>query len=292
MTLDQRGANHQMATPDKYQDPDGGLTGIYQMNTWDYVLRPTVDAAAIIVILPLVHEAKGRLYSIVAGGNVTRALPVTIRDQDESQYWEGDLVLYDIAQCVTFYSDGLKWMIGPHTSVIRTTAQVVNLIRNTFVELTTTVDSAVNMIEVFKSHFRSNVQNGQWVNAIFGRVDFMTVGHVTGLCGVICAELTMPAGAIPGGRGTYACFQAEINCPDLYVGGGVPMVVMSINLWGDEHAQFDDTGILLDITGVVSGANDFWRANAVAFNNCDGFLKIRVNGTTYYIPVSDNQAGT
>jgi hypothetical protein len=107
MTLDQRGANHQMAVVDKYHDPAAD----YSMTARDYVLRPTVAAAAITITLPIVTEAKGRFYSIRARGNVTVALPITIQDNDESEGWEGDIILYAVGQGCLIYSDGVSWML-------------------------------------------------------------------------------------------------------------------------------------------------------------------------------------
>ena len=136
---------------------------------------------------------------------------------------------------------------------------------------------------------KTNVALGSWANAIFGKLDFQTIGKVTGLGGVICAELTMAGGAVS--QGTYATYQAEINLPTSY-SSSVPISVMRINTWGALKASFDTYGYLFDIQGVATGANKFFRANAVAFNNCDAFLKLRVGTATYYIPISDNQAGT
>ena len=97
----------------------------------------------------------------------------------------------------------------------------------------------------------------------------------------------MPGGAIAGHAGTYSVFEAEINMPTSY-DSDVPVSVFSINTWGAENAKFDDYGFLFDITGVTSGAGDFFYDSTVGV--VDGWLKCRINGATYYLLLADNQA--
>ena len=284
MSLERYDAQHHEVV-DKYHDPAAD----YTMTTRDYVMRPTVAAAAITITLPLVHEAKGRFYSIVAKGNVTQALPVTIQDQDESEQWEEDLILYDLNQSATFYSDGLKWMLGPYTRVVRTSAQVVSMIRHTVLQLTMTGASAVNTVEALKVHLISDVQMGNWANAIYAKLDLQTDGYVAGIAGVVCAELDMPAQAGVA-SGKYSIFQAEVNCPTTLTTTG-PIVILDINSWGGAKTEFDDVGLLMDINGVTSGSGDFWYESDITLTKVDALIKIRVNGTFYYIPVSNVVGG-
>lgn len=144
--------------------------------------------------------------------------------------------------------------------------------------------------EALEAILTSNVAFGTYANAIFGKVDLSSSGEVTGLIGVICAEMTMPDTDAPA-AGTYAAFEAEFNMAGADVGAN-PVVVTYVNVWGGNETEFDDQGLLFDIAGVSTGDGKFFRTNAVALNNCDAFLKCRVNGTVYYIPLSDNQAGT
>jgi hypothetical protein len=90
--------------------------------------------------------------------------------------------------------------------------------------------SSTNMAEVGQFFLTSNVQTGNWVNALSAKIDFSTAGYVTGLAGVICAELDMPGGAVPGGNGTYTCFEAELNLPTSFSGGGVPVSFFALNV--------------------------------------------------------------
>jgi len=144
--------------------------------------------------------------------------------------------------------------------------------------------------EAVRCVLTSNVALGTYANALYGKIDLSTSGEVTGLIGAICAEVAMPDTDAPSG-GEYAAFEAEFNMAGASVNGR-PMIVTEVNVWGGNETEFDANGLLFDIAGVTSGAASFFYANAVAFNNCDAFLKCRIGGTVYYIPLSDNQAGT
>jgi hypothetical protein len=95
--------------PDKYHDPHGS----YQMNTRDYVLRPTADdqTGPAIITLPAVSEANGRFYSIITR-NADQTNTITIEDKkDDSECWGGDIVLDARCDRVLLYSDGLAWHV-------------------------------------------------------------------------------------------------------------------------------------------------------------------------------------
>ena len=105
MGLEQNNAQQYREVVDKFHDPAAD----YEMTTRDYVVRPTVAAAAITVTLPIVSEAKGRIYSIIARGNVDVDLPIIIQDHDdESEGWS-DLTITEVGRGITLYSDGLGW---------------------------------------------------------------------------------------------------------------------------------------------------------------------------------------
>jgi len=292
MALERNGAQHQMAVPDKFHDP---LVD-YEMTTRDYTLRPNAvdEAAAITITLPPVADAKGRMYSIlIPDGGASAAYPVTVEDNnDDSEDWIADIVFYEDGQGAWFYSDGRKWMIFP--SGVRAAQFTSSRVDNTYnintdrVQLILDAASAVNQCETMRVTLFSDVQLGAWGNAVCAVVNLMDSGYVTGLIGVVCAELDMPGGAVPGGSGTYWLYEAEVNLPTSYVGGGVPIAILGVNVWGDEATQFDDAGFLFDINGVTSGAGDFFYDHTA--NAADGFLKCRINGDTYYLALSDDQA--
>lgn len=147
--------------------------------------------------------------------------------------------------------------------------------------------SATITHEVGQFILESNVKLGNWANAIIGKIDLKTAGHVTGLAGAVCAELDMPGGAVSGGAGTYACFEAELNMPASY-GGGVPVSIMVMNVWGDEKAKFDTDGYIFDITGLTGASGKVFQPNTAGA--ATHALRIRINGTPYYLMLTDTGA--
>ncbi len=110
MSLEDRGAQHDKVTVDKYHDPGAD----YEMTTRDYVMRPYAngDTGPILLTLPPVAEAKGRFYSIlIREADDTNS--VTITHRDDSECWVEDVVYYDACAPSLWYSDGLYWhMVG------------------------------------------------------------------------------------------------------------------------------------------------------------------------------------
>jgi hypothetical protein len=159
-------------------------------------------------------------------------------------------------------------------------------VRSLYVQQTQTAASASNQIEALNVTLNSNVQLGNWANAIMGKVDLKTAGYVTGTVGVICAELDFPGGTITGANGNYFAHQIEINQPTSFVSGGVPVGIFKINLWGAAIADFDTNGVLFDISGCTSGSGKFWYDTTS--NAADEFIKVRTPGGIRYLILSDS----
>jgi len=108
--LEDRSAQHDKVTVDKYHDPEAN----YTMTVRDYVLRPSANAITgpIIVTLPSVAAAKGRFYSIeTREADITNS--ITITDASDSECWTDDVVYYESCAPSLWYSDGLYWhMVG------------------------------------------------------------------------------------------------------------------------------------------------------------------------------------
>lgn len=106
MALEDKGAQHDKVPIDKYHDPAVS----YVMTTRDYVMRPSVSAASIVITLPPVAMAKGRFYSIILRG-VENAKTATVEDNnDDSECWGGDYTLATVCDKLLLYSDGLAWL--------------------------------------------------------------------------------------------------------------------------------------------------------------------------------------
>ena len=180
----------------------------------------------------------------------------------------------------TYYEKTLAAAADRAIQIATTTALTSGTIRSFQLDQTHTGIGAI--AEGLAAIVKTNVALGSWANAIFGKLDFQTIGKVTGMGGVICAELTMAGGSV--NCGTYATFQAEINCPTSY-SSDRPISVMRMNSWGAQKAKFDDYGYLFDIQGVAVGDAHFFCA--ATNTTIDHALRIRIGTTTYYIGLYD-----
>lgn len=97
---------HHLVPGDKYVDPNAS----YEMSEYDYVVRPNAQGAGPITItLPPVAKARGRFYTIIAR-TASAVNTITVVDQDDSECWNGDIVLDGKCDGLLLYSDGLTWI--------------------------------------------------------------------------------------------------------------------------------------------------------------------------------------
>ena len=169
-----------------------------------------------------------------------------------------------------------------------TTAATSGALGSVVIDQTHTGASTGNNIEVFEVQFTSDVKTGAWVNAIFGRTNYTANGWAYGSGSAICGELSLPSGGTHGGQGTYSVFQAELDVPASCPGIGTECSIFDINVWGDQKAKFDDNGFLFSISGVTSNSGKFFYDNTAGV--VDAFLKCRINETTYYLLLADDQS--
>lgn len=172
-------------------------------------------------------------------------------------------------------------------SIVQTNAATTGTERSFTVSQTHTGIGA--SAEVFSATLATETIGGTYQNAIYGKIDYGTTGSLTGLAGVVCAELSMPAGPIAGANGTYAAFEAEIDCPTGYT-GIVPINVFSINAWGAAVAQFDSYGYLFDLTGVTSGAGNLWYDNQKAAPAVEEFIRVKTPAGVRYLALYNANA--
>jgi len=154
---------------------------------------------------------------------------------------------------------------------------------------TLTGASSVNTAEAFRSVLTSNVQVGNWANAILGKVDFSSAGYVTGLAGAICAEIDLADATI--GAGSYCAFEAELNIPTSGAGYGVsvPVAFLTGNAWGAGVAAWRTGGYIFNFTGVgTATSGKIFQANTAAA--ATHALRILIDGVAYYIMLTDTGA--
>ena len=146
--------------------------------------------------------------------------------------------------------------------------------------LETTGASSTNTVELARFVLSSEVENGDWTNAILGKIDLGATGSVNGLAGVICAELDLPT--TPPATGHYSCFEAELNVPGdagLGVGNGTSFMIM--NAWGEDVATFQTSGYVFELTGLGTPASShIIQANT---DQPTHGLRVLIDGTDYFL---------
>lgn len=246
------------------------------------ILGPTIDLEASTAIIFDGDTTIADAHTFTSGtGNISLTGAITITNtltvgSDGTGY---DIRLYSAtAGCSVLWDETEDQLI-----VTQTNAATSGVERTVDISQTHTGIGA--SAEALRVVVTTNVAGGTWLNAIFGEIDFSTVGKVTGLAGVICSELTMAGGAVS--EGTYATYQAEINLPANY-SSSVPISIMRINTWGTQNADFDTYGYLFDIAGITIGDDKFFTT--ATNTTIDHALKIRVGGVTYWIGLYDARA--
>lgn len=132
----------------------------------------------------------------------------------------------------------------------------------------------------------TEVALGDYANALNGKLDFGTAGRVTGLGGAICAELDLGPGTT---QGSYACFEAELNCP---ASGslGTRTSFMSLNAWGANVAAVDTGAFLFDLNGLTAASGKLFNSGLSQVVTAAARLRCKVGSTTYYIPLCAAEA--
>jgi len=174
-------------------------------------------------------------------------------------------------------------------SIAKTCSAITGAIHSVNISQTMTRASTTNTIEVLKVTLTSDVKNGNWANAICGKIDYQTSGQVTGFAGVICAELNMGGLTLAGG--SYACFEAELeianNC--LLSGVNTPVAFLTGNAWGTDIAEWRGEGVIFNFTGVgAATSHKIFQANTAGA--ATHALRIMIDGVYYYMMLTDTDA--
>ena len=325
MSLEQKGAQHQMAVPDKFHD----AAATYVMNVRDYVMRPTVDAAAITLTLPPVADAEGRFYSIRARGNVTVALPITIQDQDESEGWEGDIILYAVGQGCLLYSDGASWMLRTFADIevesstrgqyskarVATGEATAGRFRGEAAGLTAVASAngvhaqGIAYGDLFAAtvnaiYAEAIAKGGTTVTTLRGAmIAADSEGTPTGITLMIGAHIRVKSSVQPTtyialkvenekfGAGTFVDSFIDIRTVTFAAGETVATNVIDMsNLVGTVTNIFDLGGVTATYLFRADAAGDggiIANTNTLTLTDTVFHLMIDVGGTPYYVPVFD-----
>ncbi len=132
----------------------------------------------------------------------------------------------------------------------------------------------------------SAVVLGGWANAIKAFTNFTGGGGVTGLGSAIVAELKLGTAA----GGTYAPLESELVMDS---GGSTGTAVSFLygNITGTGEGDLNAAAFLFELgAGVTIASGDMIQTIAEGTVASTHSIKIRIAGTTYYIPINTSQA--
>ena len=135
-----------------------------------------------------------------------------------------------------------------------------------------------------KFQLDTNVVLGSWANALKAITVFDTNGAVTGLGSALVAEIELSAGTTAG---TYAPLESELVLgTGAQTGTATSFLYMAAS--GADVGEFDDNGFLFEVAGITANTGHLLEAETGAVESTHS-LRIRISGTTYYIPISTAQ---
>jgi hypothetical protein len=129
----------------------------------------------------------------------------------------------------------------------------------------------------------TDVALGGWSNALKGIVTYGANGSTSGLGSAVVGELVMSAGTTGG---TYAPIESEIT-----LGSGAAVGTATSFLYGnvtDDSATFNTNGYFFELGGgVVDTSGGLYDQVSEQVATAQARLKVRIGGTTWYIPLCD-----
>jgi hypothetical protein len=152
----------------------------------------------------------------------------------------------------------------------------------------TTMTGAAGVGGRGRFYMTANVALGGWANALKAHTVFGASGRITGMASALCAELELSAGCT---QGTYAPLESEL-VGDSGLSTGTSTSFLYCNIDGTGEATYNANAFFFEIgAGVTGDAGEMWEAES----NSDSMsmthvLKVKVAGTTMYIPMNTSKA--
>jgi hypothetical protein len=132
----------------------------------------------------------------------------------------------------------------------------------------------------------TNVALGGWANAIKAFTNFGASGSVSGLGSALVAEINLEAGTTVG---TYAPLESEIVMPS-GASTGTSTSFLYCNISGTDEGTANANMFLFELgAGVTINTGDMIQTIAEATVASTHSIKIKIAGTTYYIPINTAQ---
>lgn len=139
-------------------------------------------------------------------------------------------------------------------------------------------------------YMTANVALGGWSNALKAHVAYGSAGRTTGLGSSLCAEMTLSAGTTSG---TYAPLESELVA-DSAVSTGTATSFLYCNIAGSNGTgitTINTNGYLFEIGAGIAGTTDgLFEAESKTGIAKTHTLRIRVDGTNYFIPLHTAKA--
>lgn len=132
-----------------------------------------------------------------------------------------------------------------------------------------------------------NSAAGSYTNALKANVSYGASGKTSGLGSSFVAELTLSAGTVDG---NYAPLEVELNVPaSASTGTATSFVYLSTQ--GANVAEMDTAGFLFNLQGLTAGSGKLLQTGTT-LASAAATLRVKVGGTTYYLPLYDGQITT
>jgi len=189
---------------------------------------------------------------------------------------------------VTFYGETASCLTKLDASedlfsVDQTNASTSGTERAMTVTLTQTGAGAIS--EALYAKVIADVKTGSWVNALAGRIDYTTgtSGDASGgMAAAICGEINLPPKT--GSGGAYYAIDLEVEAPENFESNttptSFPMAYLRTGLFGNSTAKGDwqDYGYIFHFDDLTDASGNVWYDNT---------LRVLVEGSAFYIPLSD-----
>lgn len=180
---------------------------------------------------------------------------------------------------------------GTFTALTATSLSMTNTSSSTSLYEPAVVSSTLTGAGVTggRSKFDTTINSaaGSFTNALKANVSYGASGKTTGLGSSFVAELTLSAGTVDG---TYAPLEVELNLP-ASASTGTATSFVHLSTQGANVAAMDTAGFLFNLQGLTAGSGKLLQTGTT-LASAAATLRVKVGGTTYYLPLYDGQITT
>lgn len=265
--------------------------------TWDATYKNRVirsDAGSgITITLPfdaeigsssLIHQSGAGAVTVAAGSNATLSSSSGVTATG-TQYDTIEIVcvkagIWTVRGMGTGTFPGAVNITGGDTNITTTSASTDGGTSVEPVLVSTTMTGAGGVGGRMRSLLTVSAALAGWSNAFKGEVVYGAAGKTTGLGSAVLAEMTLSAGTADG---NYAPVEVELNLgTGALTGTATALAYMSVN--GADASTFDTNGFVFNLQGLTAASGKCLQTGNT-FGTPAATLKVKVGGTTYYLPL-------